>query len=158
MRRGVAISEKDILFIHKGKSSYILLRKKEYFHLVRADAALDEPKYVKLLELYPCDNSSYCIGSCGASYCCDRCGCGSVYYIFDKKIIESDIIPGFRHRAESRGFSLSKNYAAILRNRAAGVCVGGKEPPARLNICIFEPFTVQKCCFQSVKKVALPLF
>lgn len=55
--RGVAISEKDILFIHKGKSSYILLREKKYFHLVRADAALDERKYVKLLELYPCDNS-----------------------------------------------------------------------------------------------------
>ena len=31
----------------------------------------------------------------------------------------------------SRGLSLSKNYAAILRDRVAGACVGGKGPPAR---------------------------
>lgn len=51
----MAISESDYLHIHKGDSSFLLLRNSTHFHLVRIDASLSESRMMRLLRIYPCD-------------------------------------------------------------------------------------------------------
>ena len=51
----MAITESDYLHIHKGNSSFLLLRNATHFHLVRIDADLSEAKMARLLRIYPCD-------------------------------------------------------------------------------------------------------
>ena len=51
----MAITESDYLHIHKGTSSYLLLRNATHFHLIRMDANLSESKMERLLRLYPCE-------------------------------------------------------------------------------------------------------
>lgn len=52
----MAITESDFLHIHKGESSYILLRGTNHFHLIRIDADLSESKMNRLMKIYPCDS------------------------------------------------------------------------------------------------------
>lgn len=42
------------LHVHKGDSSYLLLRGPSHFHLIRVDSSLSESKFKKLLRMYPC--------------------------------------------------------------------------------------------------------
>ena len=51
----MAITELDYLHIHKGDSSFILLRNPTHFHLIRIDADLSESTMERLLRIYPCD-------------------------------------------------------------------------------------------------------
>ena len=51
----MAITESDYLRIHKGDSSFILLRNPTHFHLIRIDADLSESRMERLLRIYPCD-------------------------------------------------------------------------------------------------------
>ena len=51
----MAITESDYLHIHKGDSSFILLRNPTHFHLIRIDADLSESRMERLLRIYPCD-------------------------------------------------------------------------------------------------------
>lgn len=51
----MAITELDYLHIHKGDSSFILLRNPTHFHLIRIDADLSESRMERLLRIYPCD-------------------------------------------------------------------------------------------------------
>ena len=51
----MAITELDYLHIHKGDSSFILLRNPTHFHLIRIDADLSESRMERLLRIYPSD-------------------------------------------------------------------------------------------------------
>ena len=52
----MAITESEFLHIHKGESSYILLRGANHFHFIRTDADLSEAKMKRLMKIYPCDS------------------------------------------------------------------------------------------------------
>ena len=52
----MAITDENYLHVHKGNSSYILLRGHSHFHLIRVDASLTESKMAKLLRKYPCES------------------------------------------------------------------------------------------------------
>ena len=51
----MAITDSDYLHIHKGDSSFILLRNSTHFHLIRIDADLSKSRMDRLLRIYPCD-------------------------------------------------------------------------------------------------------
>lgn len=52
----MAITEFDYLHVHKGESTYLLLRSPAHFHLIRVDANLTGSALNRLMRLYPCDS------------------------------------------------------------------------------------------------------
>lgn len=52
----MAIGEREILRIRKGKCGYLLLRGAEHFHLIRENATLNEARIEKIKRIYPCDS------------------------------------------------------------------------------------------------------
>ena len=50
----MAITEQDYLHIHKGESTFLLLRGPEHYHMIWIDARWSENALQKLLRIYPC--------------------------------------------------------------------------------------------------------
>ena len=50
----MAITEQDYLHIHKGESTFLMLRGPEHYHMIWIDARWSEAALQKLLRMYPC--------------------------------------------------------------------------------------------------------